>query len=324
MRLLMTVLHRQWSKPNPLVPRVFPPVLRDGVIVTIDWDTERIVSEVPFDSPAGHCFSRHALFLASMVGNRVVGLRDTARSALVLTHGLFNDLHTIRASKRGFLVTCSGTDAIVEVDLAGRTVWSWLATEHGLDRTSNGQRRVVRRWEDYTEAPPQTAQQTTHINSAEEVGESIVATLFAQGAVVEIERSSGRWRRVVNGLMRPHSIRARPGGWVICDSGANGVVLLERDYSVAAIIEHGFDWPQDAMVVDADGNRLLVLDANNMRIVEIRLSTNRVVKEMRFPERWKGFALGVYPEEWPTLDALPGAVQAGEGRGYDGTAERNR
>jgi hypothetical protein len=299
MHLLMSVMHQQWSKPNPAVPRVFPPYFRDGVLALVDWDKPEIVWAKPFDSAAGICFySDDRLIVASMVGQRLLCFDRDFNLQFVYRDPLFNDLHTVTRTPDGILAAASGTDSLMELDAYGRVLWRWLATEHGLDRRVGGARRRVDRRLDYGNLPPQTSTQTTHINSARVHGDTVLATLFAQGALIQIDRATGQFTRLVDGMLRPHAVRPRSdGGWSVCDSGSNAVVTMTPDFGIRDIVEVDLDWPQDAMEMPG-AKTMLVMDANNMRLVEIDMANHQVIKELRYPSTWKGFTIEVVPEPW--------------------------
>lgn len=299
MHLLMSVMHQQWSKPNPAVPRVFPPYYRDGLLVLINWDEPEIVWAKPFDSAAGICFfSNQRLIVASMVGQRLYCFDRDFRLQFVYRDSMFNDLHTVTRTNDGILVAASGTDSLVEFDAYGRVLWRWLATEHGYDQRAGRERRVIDQHLDYGNLPLQTAAQTTHINSARAHADGVLATLFTQGALISIDKRTGVHRLLVDGMLRPHAVRPREGGgWSLCDSGSNGVVMLGPHFEIRDIIEAGFDWPQDAIEM-AGAETVLVVDANNMRLLEIDTRTKLTVKEFRYPRSWKVFTVEIVPDVW--------------------------
>lgn len=298
MMLLMTVMHQQWARPNPFVPRVMPLHVRDGLLALIDWDAREVVWARAFDSASGACFTDDSLLIASMVGNRIFVLDRTFQPHLHLTNPLFNDLHTVHRSNKGFIVASSGTDAIIEFSSEGYSSWTWLGTDHGFIYLPDGGTHIIDPRFDYSMSPPLTTAQTTHINSAAEHNGMVLATLFVQGTLIAINKATGTFRRVVNGMNRPHAIRKRPDGWLVCDSGANRVVLLRHSFAIEAILEDGFDWPQDAVCVGANGENVIVLDANNSRLVELNIAAHRTVAELVFPSTWKGFSVEVVPDGW--------------------------
>ena len=315
MTLLLTVIHRQWEKPDPLVPRVLPSPVRNGLLALIDWDAKAIIWSQPFDSAAGACFADDMVFVASMAGHRVAAFDRTLRQRGHLLNPLFNDLHTVRRSNRGLLITASGTDSIIEVNNDGVPCWTWLASEHGFNHLIDGSEHIVDRRFDYSTAPPMTGSQTTHINSAIEHNGVVLATLFVQGALIAINKTTGSFKRVVNGMNRPHAIRQRPKGWTLCDSGGSRVVLLGGSFEIEDTIEAGFNWPQDAVSVGHNGESVIVLDANNARIIEMDVGSHAVVGEVGFPPSWKGFSIEIVPDDWvPTLyrGGVRGALERGD------------
>lgn len=316
MHLLMTVIHSEWARGNPAAAkregRALPShgaaIPRNGQIVLIDWDEQEIVWSSPFDAAAGFCVRDDALFVASMLANTVKGFDDTAGSTTELRNSLFNDLHSVLPTERGLLIASSGIDGIVEVDVTGQTCWWWSADRHALDRLPDGRRRRVDARRDHSRDPVLSAgMQATHVNSAAPTPQgTILATLFAQGDVIEIDPADGGWERRVTGLHHPHSIRPAPDGWTVCDTSANAVVLLDHELSIETIVSESFQWVQDAFIAPGDGN-LFVLDANNTRVVELDPGTDEVINSLAYPKEWKAYGLDEVPATMlaPDRDAAP-------------------
>lgn len=307
---LLTIMHQHWAKPDPLVAAAGPRA-RDGLLALLDWDAQQIIWAVGMDSPTGLCFRGDELFVASMCGHEVRVFDKNLVNTRAYRHPLFNDLHTVRPTPDGVIVTTSGTDAIVELSPEGHLVWSWFATEHGFDRTPAGKRHVVDRRFDYSVLSQETNMQTTHVNSAERQGNEVRATLFAQGLLISIDRRTGSWELLTSGLDRPHSIRpAGSGQWTCCDSRANAVVLVNESGTIQQVIEHDFDWVQDAVRI---GQSVYVLDANNMRVVQC--DQRHIQNVVAYMSTAKGFGLELVPHDWRHIrDMTSAEVAHGFGR----------
>lgn len=131
MLLALSVMHQQWRKPDPLVPRVFPGA-RDGLIVLVDTNVREPLWKFGFDSAAGLCFTPSRLYIASMWGNHVTSCDRQLGNLRETANALFNDLHTVTESRSGLLVASSGIDGVLEIDFSGKLLWSWLATDRGF------------------------------------------------------------------------------------------------------------------------------------------------------------------------------------------------
>ena len=196
--------------------------LRLGMIAAIDLDRGEIQWSKTLDSPAGFTFMGRQLLVNSMFGNRVTVLSDELEILDSFGNPIMNDLHTIRRTAAGLLITSSGTDAIVELTTEGNISWLWLACAHGYRRTALGAPTWTSRARDYRSSMVNTLDQATHCNSAisskYQGRETVFATLFHQGELIAIDKASGKHEVVFRGLNRPHSIRRAGDGWLVCDS----------------------------------------------------------------------------------------------------------
>src|SRR5215469_928319 len=126
----------------------------------------------------------------------------------VISSPLFNALHSISRTRRGYLVASTGLDLLLEFNRDGEILWSWWATDHGFELTPVGRRRELDKSADHRTVKYGTLSQTTHINAAAELRDGrILASLFHQGMVIAIDRESGEWQPVLGGLDHPHAVR---------------------------------------------------------------------------------------------------------------------
>lgn len=171
----------------------------------------------------------------------------------VITSPLFNALHSISRTRAGYLVASTGLDLLLEFDHAGNVLWNWWATDHGFSHTPTGEYRQLDKQADHRPIKYGTLQQTTHVNSVAELPDGrVLATLFHQGAVIAIDRDSGKWQYILEGLDHPHSVRILDEQHFTVADTVNGRALLARitaDGSGTRIeetIDASTNWLQDA------------------------------------------------------------------------------
>ncbi len=306
---------RQTRVGGSLAQRV--PVENEGALALLDWDSKSVVWTLTLDTPAGFCLVGDEILVASMYGNKVLRLGPDLSVRGSVVHGLMNDLHGITQTPRGVLLASSGVDGLLELTLDGNLLWSWLGPENGYKVTPQGTRRRVDRSGDHRIAGIATDLQATHCNSAVRTGDSVVlATLFHQGQIIQLERDGRRPQVLLFGMTHPHSLRRRSRGWLVCDSRPGSVVLLGEDFWVEGLIEDGFNWVQDA--VETEPDRILIADANNARIVDWDVRAGHAVDELRYPEEWKIYQFDAVSPAWEQrLLASAGAV-LGSGRNGQG------
>lgn len=244
-----------------------------GSIVLVDpfYLEKGIICEIPVPLAFGLCFIKQNLTLLVTSGSCITKIRG-GHSVGSLDNSLYNDLHTITKSSDGnVLIVSTGVDAILEVDLETphKMVWDWLATEHGYDITPSGKTRAIDRKFDYRKEMIPTPEHTTHINTAiNDIGNRVLATLFHQGQLIEIDRASKQIRILISGLKSPHNIRCRHNGFMLSDTRANRVLLLNREFRIETEIKADFNWVQDAIEIEENKKFFyLVCDSNNDRLV---------------------------------------------------------
>ena len=139
-----------------------------------------------------------------------------------LGNNLFNDIHTLSETPdHNFLINATGTDSLLETPFEDTRhhVWDWLATEHGYNKDPTGKERIIDRKKNYQEISTTTPEHTTHINAGWEYQRGkILATLFHQGQLVEIDKQDGTTKVLLEGLKCPHSIRPRKNGFILSDT----------------------------------------------------------------------------------------------------------
>lgn len=244
-----------------------------GAIALIDpFSLENgFVYEMSISLAFGLCFVKQDRTLLVTSGSHITKIRGGQEVGL-LSNPLFNDLHTITPSSSGnLLVTSTGTDTILEIDFRTphEMLWDWLATEHGYNVTPSGKVKAIDRKLDYRQIMMPTPEHATHINTAiNDTDNRILATLFHQGQLIEIDRVSKQNRILISGLQSPHNIRCRHNGFMLSDTRANRVLLLDREFQIETEIKAGFNWVQDAVEIEENGKLFyLVCDSNNDKLV---------------------------------------------------------
>ncbi|MFK7931453.1 MAG: hypothetical protein AB8H79_24960 [Myxococcota bacterium] len=215
---------------------------------------------------------------------------STLASTQVLTHRLFHDVHSVAPGKRGWLITCTGHEAVVEMDLDGHVHHRWDLGPR-LDDAMDGRQLPHDHFKPHS----------VHPNYAFVENGKRWVTSLAQGCCVGLDHEG----RLELGSAHPHDGVLREGlRWFTLTSGrvlgldpATGQV--ERDLDVAALeSESGaFGWCRGVEVV---GDRLWV-GITCLRGSPWRETARRVVRGPRQPTRvvelnWR---TGALVHRWP-------------------------
>lgn len=244
----------------------------------------RSVAEYFLDKPFGTQFveGEGLYFLTGLpcpedgiaANEHVARLNSQGAIDLEIRSPLFSQLRSIRRTENGLLVTSSGVDAILEVDFAGKILWSWWATEHGYTQAHGGGTRIVDREIDHRLKCYPGRMQTTHMNSAivdPYDPAKIITVLFYQGALARIDRKTGKTEVVVEGLSGPHHIRPHSKGYMVSNSRKGQVILFDRDFKAREVIQatcryFPVKWVQDA--IETPFGTHLIADCNTFRLRE--------------------------------------------------------
>jgi hypothetical protein len=240
---------------------------------------------------AGMVASEKGVFVTSFAG---IHEFDTDLGIIrrnVVSLPLFNALHSISRTHRGYLVASTGLDLLVEFNRDGDILWSWWATDHGFDLTPTGRQRIIDKTVDHRALRYGTLQQTTHVNSAAELPDGrFLATLFHQGMVIVIDRETGEWQPVLEGLDHPHAVRVIDEEHFTVADTIRGRALLAKingKKRVEEEIETGTSWLQDCRY-DANFNCWVLVDGKNSRITLRRgRSGNKTLAQFDFDPEWR-------------------------------------
>ncbi|HXR65007.1 MAG TPA: hypothetical protein VN729_03740 [Ktedonobacteraceae bacterium] len=240
-----------------------------GLLCFIEEDGTRKV--VDLNLAAGMVDSENGVLVTTFSGVHEINPETGALQQDIVSLPLFNALHSISRSRRGYLVASTGVDLLVEFNLQGEVLWTWWATDHGFDLTPTGERRELDKTLDQRVQKFGTLAQTTHVNSVAELPDGrILATLFHQGTVIAIDRETGAWQTLLEGLDHPHAVRVLDEEhFTIADTVHGKALLVSLNGQKASIeteIDAGTDWLQDCRY-DARHNCWVLVDGKNSRIV---------------------------------------------------------
>ncbi len=241
---------------------------------------------------AGMIASEHGVFVTAFGGIHEIDAELGGVRHNVVSSPLFNALHSISRTRRGYLVASTGLDLLVEFNRAGEILWSWWATEHGFELTPTGQPRVLDKAVDHRSMKYGTLSQTTHVNSAAQLPDgSVLASLFHQGMIIAIDRETGEWRPVLEGLDHPHAVRVLDEEhFTVADTvhGRALLVRIKRDGGhIEQEIDAGTNWLQDCRY-DSIHNCWILVDGKNSRVSLRRgFSGERAFAHFDFNPEWR-------------------------------------
>src|SRR5947209_3296566 len=223
---------------------------------------------------AGMVTSDNGVFVTSFSGVHEVDTNLGIVRHNIVSSPLFNALHSISRTQRGYLVASTGLDLLLEFNRSGEILWSWWATDHGFELTSDGQPRVLDKLADHRTIQYGTLSQTTHINSAAELPDGrFLASLFHQGMIIAINRETGDWHPILEGLNHPHAVRVLDEDHFTIADTAHGRALLvsikKGKGNVEEEIVTGTNWLQDCRY-DDNHNCWILVDGKNSRIILCR------------------------------------------------------
>jgi hypothetical protein len=232
-----------------------------------------ILKKIKCPVATGLCYNHGSLFIGS---KNKVSIFTKGRIMDELNNNLFNDIHGISKYNNNILVVCTGTDSLVEINpKTGKIEWDWLATEGGLNKSPDGRERKISRLKNYQKISTITPEHTTHINSVLTLSNNnILATLFHQGQIVNINRSDKEHVVLLNNLKCPHFIRKINSGYSLADSGNNQAILLRENFSIDRVFVGDYNWVQDFLQLN--NGSFLLADSNNFRIVLLDSTGNKI------------------------------------------------
>jgi hypothetical protein len=241
---------------------------------------------------AGMAASEKGVFVTSFGSVHEVDADLGSLHENVVSSPLFNALHSISRTRQGYLVASTGLDLLLEFNRSGEALWSWWATDHGFELTPSGRPRVVDKTADHRTIKYGTLSQTTHINAAAELPDGrILASLFHQGMVIVIERETGAWQPVLEGLDHPHAVRVLDEEHFTVADTVHGKALLARVNKAGGRVEEeidaGTNWLQDCHY-DGTYNCWVLVDGKNSRVSLRRgRSGDKTCSQFDFDPEWR-------------------------------------
>lgn len=241
---------------------------------------------------AGMAASDAGVFVTAFGSVHEVGARLDTMQQHVVSLPLFNALHSISRTRHGYLVASTGLDLLVEFNREGEVLWTWWATDHGFEFTPTGERREIDKYADHRTSRYGTLMQTTHVNAAAELPDGrVLASLFHQGMVIAIDRESGAWQTVIDGLSHPHAVRVLDEQHFTVADTVRGRALLvkmnENGGRIAAEIDAGTNWLQDSRY-DSEHDCWILVDGKNSRVnVRRGLTGEKALAQFNFDPEWR-------------------------------------
>ena len=244
-------------------------------------------------TPAGMVHSNKGIFVATPSSIHEIGADLSLKRRDAVSLPLFNLLHSLSRTQRGYLAASTGTDTIIEFDEAGQQLWSWCALDHGFILTPTGEQRELDLSADHRKTKYGTLTQTTHINSATELPDgTILASLFHQGMVIAIDRASGNWHTVLEGLDHPHAIRILDAHHItLADTVRGRALMVSLDEDLKGHIESEVfadtEWLQDCQY-NIDYDRWILVDGKHSRVtVKSGPSGSKTLHQFDLNPEWR-------------------------------------
>jgi hypothetical protein len=286
------------------------PAEYSGIMVVYDWDTKEVIWRSNWGNqvlmPAGYCFADGVMYMNDLEGASlyVVDVTDEPGRLLKrISHPYFNDLHSLKRTKRGFLITCSGNDVILEIDLDGNVVWEWWAAEHGYNMSPSGKERTSGRGQEHRDQYYHTRYHTTHVNTAvmrDPDERYVLALLFHQGQLIQIDRSLPEAEQhgeiLLEGLARPHILDKFEDGWLCCNSLAKELLVFDHDLKIAQRVPYDGGWIQSCTKLST--GPILLNDVDMNRMVEFEGSPLQVVGTIPYDSNWRMGDVVEVPREY--------------------------
>jgi hypothetical protein len=281
---------RRWADPShkPLVRRFGTPELPlayPGALVHVG-DSGEILNTVPLWGPKGMLILGERLLVASFSEVKALSL-DLKTSWTLLSAGWCNDLHSLRASRRGAVLAVSGLDSAVEFSDDGSLLWQWWADEHGYSTTLEGSPWAFHKEADHRGHSYPVELQSTHINAIAALDDdTFLATLLHKNCLIKIDRNTGFCAVVLEDLGRPHAVRVAQNGLITVADTTNGAaVVLQMQNGIASLLDRvtfNTTWIHDAFF---DGARWLIVDGEYSRVIHAD-ARGKVLRVDEFPSEW--------------------------------------
>ena len=270
-----------------------------GMMVVYDWVSKEVIWKSDWGNkvlmPAGYCFADGVIYLNDLEGASVFVVDvepEPGRLLKRISHPYLNDLHSLKRTRRGLLITCSGNDAILELDLDGNILWEWWATEHGYSLSPSGKERASGRGQEHRDQYYHTRYHATHVNTAVVRDESeryVLALLFHQGQLIQIDRSLPETEQhaevILDGLARPHTLEKFAAGWLCCNSLAKELLILDDNLKIAEHIPYNGGWIQACTRLSS--GHIVLNDVDMSCLVEFAGAPFEMIGTTAYDANWR-------------------------------------
>ncbi|MEM7030112.1 MAG: hypothetical protein AAF629_11145 [Chloroflexota bacterium] len=293
-----SLLRKHWAdsprttkdQPNVLGTR-FKPTYDLGGILALVNEQGQVERTLNLPQPAGMIHWKGRVLVATRWAIYNVS-PDLTKVREVVSLPTFNALHSLSKTKQGYLIASTGLDLLLELDAWGQVIWSWWADEHGFDKTPLGEPRTIDKDFDHRGLEYGTLTHTTHVNSsAQKSGGSVLASLFHQGTIIEIEPETGQWYSLLGGLDHAHSIRILDDQtFTVADTGRGKALLIHQDGRLARVkssIHIETTWLQDCTYLPEQDIWVLVDGQNSRLVLRSGLDGSRTLTEYQFDKEWR-------------------------------------
>jgi hypothetical protein len=280
--MTMRLLYRRLGI-NASATRDAPELLRGvrrsfgGRLVLVDWHRGKVLADRAIAGVSGLATQDRTVMACSWIDQCIYVLNGSAEVSTV-THPWFNYIHSVDLTpQRTILLASAGSDLIVEISSGGEVVWEWFGPEHGYGTCPEGTPVFFDRGADYRTMRRSTAEQAMHVTSAILLSNNtVLATLFHQGALVSIDRETGEVRVILDGLSRPHGVHRCEGGFILSDTLGHRILLLNEELQICSEIPFGSQWLQDT-IISSSGTYLTLENVHIDQLPEPGL-TNRLTE----------------------------------------------
>jgi hypothetical protein len=274
-----------------------------GLFAVFDYKSWEVVWKRSWGAtlmfPFGFCFADNMLYLVDQWGCAVfaIGIFDEpGRLLRRISHPYLNDVHSVHRSSRGLLITSSGADAILELDLDGKLLYDWWAADHGYTETPSGIDRTSARGLEHRDKLYHSRYQSTHVNEAlfrDDDERYLLALLMLPGRIVQIDRHAPAAEQhaevLVDQLANPHGLRRTPSGWMVTNTKAHEVLFMDQDFRVTDRIYYEAAWIHDALMLSTGD--VVLNDPGRGMLVQFSGPPWRLSRAVPYPKQWRLFRL---------------------------------
>ncbi len=267
-----------------------------GEVCILDWDTKEVIWRMEVDSPSGLYKEENLLYVNSIsLGKLLVIDMQNKHIIHEINNPYFNKPHSLVKTKRGFLITSTGLDCIIEIDNTGQVLYEIFLTENGYPTDQFGKKRSIDKTINHQQLNYPSLSQTTHVNYARYLNPDetmIGATLFHPGQLISINTRTNETQILMDKLNHPHGFKDFSDSYyLVCDTDNNQVLKIRKsDFFVDERIKGDFSWVQDAIQLNG---AMFIADADHHKIHKINLNNKEDIDSYEFPSSHRIYE--IYP-----------------------------